>query len=96
MKIYVSIFCLLFVGMSITYCMEREVPKQLCDLDWKKDIRELKKKRVKLSKEKYQEELDFILEYAADRYERNKVNGKLSTEERERVKKRLLRRALKG
>ena len=91
MKIYVSMLCLLFVGMSTNQCMEQRPPKQLRHLDWKKDILELEKNRTVFSDKEYQDTLDQILEYAVDRQEKKK--GKLSADDREKTKLRLLQRA---
>jgi len=92
MNNYIFILCLFFVGMSATQCMEQGLIKKLPDWDWKLSVRELKKNKDKFPEEEYKKNLDYVLEYALDRYEQRK--GK--AEDREKTKRRLLRHAVSG
>jgi len=70
----------------------QQLPNRFRDLDWKQDVRNLKKSTF-LSEKKYEDTLDNILEYAVDEYEQKK-GTKLSPESRDIVKVIQLRSAL--
>ncbi len=91
MNKYIFILCLFSVGINVIQCMEPEMPKQYNDLDWKAAVRELAKNKDELAEEEYKRNLDYVLEYAVDRYEQ--LKGK--PEDREQTKQRLFRHAIK-